>query len=327
MIPTGSGVQFNEYKDIERFRLSDGALGSSVVQLDRGALRLRNWQVALDDILIRHYSTNLSIHYEYTSPDDWLSLFIDHQGPASYWCGTEIPGNCIAIMAPGREHDLTTAAGYQDLHFMIPMEVVRKTDLVPERLIERARTPESAYLPLPAAAISHLSASSRAYFAGAPGQAIAGPGRELLLDALTSAIDDALHEHPQAGRSKVMRRYRLVRRSVEYVKDHGTGYLEVDTLAGEVHVSRYTLTRAFKDVLGVSPYQYLLRRRLSQARSALMSGRYSTIAQVANAHGFVSHSEFASHYRRLFLERPSETDSSRASQRGSQKRLLPKRGS
>ena len=82
----------------------------------------------------------------------------------------------------------------------------------------------------------------------------------------------------------------------------------MSTLGRELDVNPRRLERAFRDILGVSPYQYFLRVRLNAARSELRrSKRRWTVAEVAANHGFYHPSDFAHHYRRLFDENPGET--------------------
>jgi transcriptional regulator GlxA family with amidase domain len=64
-----------------------------------------------------------------------------------------------------------------------------------------------------------------------------------------------------------------------------------------------TLERAFKEHFGIGPKAYLIRRRLSGARDALVRDDGPTaIVDVANEWGFWHMGQFAKDYRALFGE-------------------------
>ncbi len=83
--------------------------------------------------------------------------------------------------------------------------------------------------------------------------------------------------------------------------------MTASTLAEQLQTNRWTLQRGFKDALGMSPYQFILRARLNRARQQLADRPGLNIATVALATGFPSASAFATHYRRFYGENPSET--------------------
>lgn len=73
-------------------------------------------------------------------------------------------------------------------------------------------------------------------------------------------------------------------------------------------VSWRTLDRAFKERFGVSPKQYIVATRLVSVRRVLLSAPSDTkITEVANDWGFWHLGRFASDYKRMFGELPSET--------------------
>jgi len=73
-------------------------------------------------------------------------------------------------------------------------------------------------------------------------------------------------------------------------------------------VSWRTLDRAFKERFGVSPKQYIVAARLVGVRRALLAAPADTkITEVANDWGFWHLGRFASDYKRMFGELPSDT--------------------
>ncbi|TWT14835.1 AraC family transcriptional regulator [Reyranella sp. CPCC 100927] len=72
----------------------------------------------------------------------------------------------------------------------------------------------------------------------------------------------------------------------------------LDELAGIAGISRFALCRAFRRAYGVSPYAYLLARRLAQAQRDLVAGMPA--AEAAIAAGFVDQSHLTRNLKRRF---------------------------
>ncbi|MEQ8250237.1 MAG: AraC family transcriptional regulator [Oceanibaculum nanhaiense] len=71
-----------------------------------------------------------------------------------------------------------------------------------------------------------------------------------------------------------------------------------------LRLSRYHFLRRFSTVLGVTPYQYLLNRRLRAAARALREDRMSVLDAALSA-GFGDLSEFTRRFRRTFGQTPA----------------------
>lgn len=104
------------------------------------------------------------------------------------------------------------------------------------------------------------------------------------------------------------RSHALVSRAQEYMREHVDGPLTIEDLCRELRVSRRTLQYGFREVLRLNPVGYLRALRLNGARRALRSGgQDATVQDVAARWGFWHLSHFASDYRRMFGELPSDT--------------------
>ena len=80
-------------------------------------------------------------------------------------------------------------------------------------------------------------------------------------------------------------------------------------LATAAGVSERTLRYAFNEYYGVGPVRYLQLKQLHQVRRALRAGEpeQTTISNILAQHEIWEFSRFASRYRRIFNELPSET--------------------
>jgi AraC family ethanolamine operon transcriptional activator len=76
-------------------------------------------------------------------------------------------------------------------------------------------------------------------------------------------------------------------------------------LVSALDVSRRTLQYAFQEALGINPASYLRVERLNRVRRAL--GNAQSVTEAATRFGFWHFGHFATEYRTLFGELPSET--------------------
>jgi AraC family transcriptional regulator len=98
---------------------------------------------------------------------------------------------------------------------------------------------------------------------------------------------------------------RRLKRALDLLDARFAEDLSLDALAAEVAMSKFHFVRLFKASTGLSPYQYLLKRRMEQARRLLQGGDLP-IAQVALAVGFADQSAFASHFKKHFGHTPRQ---------------------
>ena len=80
-------------------------------------------------------------------------------------------------------------------------------------------------------------------------------------------------------------------------------------LSNATGVTARALQILFKQEFGMSPKQYMLRKRLLEVRRQLMKTRPGPrlVTDIANACGFWHMGQFAADYRKMFGELPSET--------------------
>lgn len=100
---------------------------------------------------------------------------------------------------------------------------------------------------------------------------------------------------------------RLVDRAREHILAHPDQPVTIPELCSAIGASRRALQYAFEDVTQLSPVQYLRTMRLNRVRLELRNHPQSQIADIASRWGFWHLSRFAADYKRLFGERPSQT--------------------
>lgn len=78
--------------------------------------------------------------------------------------------------------------------------------------------------------------------------------------------------------------------------------ITLDFLSKELCVSKFHLSRLFKKYTGFSPYEYLIKQRLNQAKNLLKSTEYS-VGEISRFVGF----ESTSHFIRIFSQHEKTT--------------------
>lgn len=77
----------------------------------------------------------------------------------------------------------------------------------------------------------------------------------------------------------------LTARIKQYIDLHYDEGLTLQSLGDALHVNMYYLSHVFKDNTGYAPMQYIMRRRIGEAQSLLISTKYS-ITQIAGMVGY-----------------------------------------
>lgn len=96
---------------------------------------------------------------------------------------------------------------------------------------------------------------------------------------------------------------------IDYISGHLCEPLTVDVLAAQACLSASAFSRAFRDLTGQPPYQYVKTKRMERARLLLDDGRLG-VADVAHAVGYTNVSHFIREYRARFGITPGKARTS-----------------
>jgi AraC family transcriptional regulator len=75
--------------------------------------------------------------------------------------------------------------------------------------------------------------------------------------------------------------------------------LRLETMAAIAHLSPYHFARQFKTTTGLSPYQYVIGRRIERAKYLLQKSTELSLAEIALRAGFSDQSHFSFHFKRI----------------------------
>jgi len=91
---------------------------------------------------------------------------------------------------------------------------------------------------------------------------------------------------------------------IGYINGHIGEELTLETLAERFFVSKFFLSKQFKQYAGLSIYQYIMKKRLTLAREALLRG--SSVTEAFLASGFNDYSNFLKAFKREYGSLPKQ---------------------
>jgi AraC-like DNA-binding protein len=95
-----------------------------------------------------------------------------------------------------------------------------------------------------------------------------------------------------------------LRRARDHIDRHYQDPLDLDQLATLAGISKFHFQRTFKATYGISPAEYLSRRRLERAQDLLRATNL-TVTEVCHTVGFSSLGSFSARFRALVGESPT----------------------
>lgn len=90
-----------------------------------------------------------------------------------------------------------------------------------------------------------------------------------------------------------------------YIDEHFKENITLDVLAELTHVSKYYLVHTFTQEYGISPINYLISRRIDEAKLLLKSDDYA-LAYISHVLGFSSPSYFSQTFKKITGMSPNE---------------------
>ncbi len=233
---------------------------------------------------------------------------------AAVYCGKSMPPDMLLTLGPRDTLDLRAPRALDIVGMAWPADALSAFTQDLEGIDIEEELRGRRLLPVAPAALARLRRLLREVFALVDGDAarLADPQvarglRCTLLETVVAAVRDAAGEPAETFTASV--RHATVRRARDYALSRPDEPLSVAELCAALRVSRRTLQTCFKDMLGMSPHQYLRALRLNGMRRDLRSlaGGRAAVHEIAARWGFWHMSSCAADYRRLFGELPSTT--------------------
>jgi methylphosphotriester-DNA--protein-cysteine methyltransferase len=274
------------------------------------------WQCPLDSIVLQFGAEGGSkILHGLSRPDALTFILQDRQiSDHLIFDGLIIQSEDFAVLPPGSDFTFATTGPHRWISVTMPVGLfeahaasIGRDDLArigkekwvispPKQLLDNFTASAAS-----AAALirdSGMTAQER------PAKALAAG----LLTALCAAIA-ASHKEVSLPIKKSRSTSDAMTKALEYVRGQKWGGTTVEDLALAADVTSRTLLRMFRQQLGIGPASYLKMRQLNIVRRALRRkfGSSGKITNVMSEHGVTEFGRFASEYKALFGERPSDT--------------------
>jgi len=231
-----------------------------------------------------------------------------------YYCGRPIGGDSVMAMHDGNELDLRAPEGFDIVAVSVPVGMLARHghDVEHEQIGSALRA--TPVIDGPHRGVGRL----RSFLLEVLDTLTRNPAllqhaavQTCLQYALVSRMMQVAAWPTGQGRAvpSPTARHAIVARAQEYMREHVEQPLTVEDLCRVLGVSRRTLQYSFQEVLQINPVGYLRAMRLNGARRMLRCAdpERATVQDIAARWGFWHLSHFASDYRRMFGERPSET--------------------
>ena len=138
-----------------------------------------------------------------------------------------------------------------------------------------------------------------------------GNALQSVLTDLTEQIVYELAIFIRKGKLKPTRHHAVnptVAAAIEYIDKHLYSEFSLDMLCGELFVSKSYLHQLFIRYLQVSPWRYIISKRLMAAQLAIRAGERPT--EIYSQYGFSEYSAFYRAYHKQFGYAPSEENES-----------------
>ena len=311
-------VRHERFEDIDQSNefLPERVLESA--QLQPSPVVSEYQQIAYPDLVVTKMREASPRADGYRVPDGSMGLALPVGGSEPViWCGFEVPHD--VLVAQPAAHDLFTvmpSSGFGVFQIVVDDVLVEEWGLLPRALAAEADVDERLLVPLTERGAAELREWLDSWF-DTPERSDAltrdpmssAEFREGLLQRLAVLLRGAEAASRPSVVGRPLERYSLVRQALDLIERSLAGLSSTQDLADELEASPRRLQYAFADVLGTSPHQYLLIRKLHAVRRELR-GRCrpaTTVSRAASRYGFRDLGRFSERYRRFFGELPSET--------------------
>jgi AraC-like DNA-binding protein len=272
------------------------------------------WQCPLDSIVLQFGAEGGSKVLHGLSRPDALSFILQDRQISDHliFDGQVLQSEDFVVLPPGSDFTFASTGSHRWMSITMPVGLfeahaatIGSSDLARIGKEKWVISPPKQLLERFTASAASAAALVRNTRIPAP------PGTDLvsgLLNALSAAIAGS-HKEASLPTRRSRSTSDAMTKALEYVRGQQWGGTTVEDLASAADVTSRTLLRMFRQQLGIGPANYLKMRQLNIVRRALRGklGSSSKITNIMSEHGVTEFGRFASEYKALFGERPSDT--------------------
>lgn len=123
---------------------------------------------------------------------------------------------------------------------------------------------------------------------------------ELLLFIRECSETDLAEQQP------LMSKEYNVRNILSYIEQHYMEELSLELVADNVHLSKFYMVKIFKELTGMTVFEYINKRRISQAKLLFQFDNKRTVTEVCYQVGFKQLTHFSRNFKRLVGMTPEQ---------------------
>ena len=266
-------------------------------------------------IMASHYAAGVREHIDAFEARYVLTISLAGGGHVTQAGHTAplIPGRRAALTSPSMAAEIELRSGYSGLDVVVPAQVMenalaaltrapRTTPLRFEPAVDIGSGPGAAIVRL----LEFILAEAERDGVPRVHPVVASGMADTLVNALLLGVPHT-HSELLSRASAEEREPQCIRVAEEYIAANAHRHISVADLAAVAGVSVRTLFAATRAHRGQSPLTFLRTQRLELARTRLLSGASTTVAEIARSCGFEHLGRFNLGYRKRFGETPART--------------------
>jgi AraC-like DNA-binding protein len=317
LIPAEPAVTVTEISDPTAAGADIEVLDVNAMQLQSTPLRALRVIVRLENAVVLLNSTNQRVRSRVRTLKGLLAY--GTYGPATDGTinGLPLRPDVMMVAAPETEALIVTNAGYESLTLLVPPADIR-AHLAARQRSEDFRVPKGVEtLKVNAAKLRGLFDWGKRLVDMAvrqpevfnDGKVDRAAAHVELVENLLATLGGAT-DFETARDDRTRQAYsRIVKLVEDFALSNPGDRLFVSDLCRAAAVSERTLENAFKEVMGLTPMNYLVRLRLHRVRQSLLAGTQgtTTVSTEAMKWGFWHFGDFSRAYKECFGELPSDT--------------------
>lgn len=294
------------FDDLDTLSETISGWGLELLQLGRGSFdgHIRQWHAG--DLLVTRGAFRRKLMQRGISPPEALTIGV----PACRdfdvrWRGESVASNHILVVPADGELDAVSSETFDVYTVSIPEPAWSNIDAATGGLMKTLVDRQGE-----ACRCSLDSMETLRRWLRRSEMAALGQGVQTVVTIPVLAAEAIRNSHsPRRDFQRGTGRRRALQAAVRFIDDQLGRSIRIGDICRATGVSERTLQYAFQAEYGLTPIQFVCVKRLTYARRELLRARPSigAVARIARDSGYGHGGQFASDYRGLFGERPSET--------------------
>jgi AraC family ethanolamine operon transcriptional activator len=291
-----------------------GEWNFEVSQLTRGPFDSSGTLLAFEGVSLLDITINQTVLQRGYGPPNMVALFIPRPGTIPPFASGQLveAGQCATLM--GGEIEAVTHGGYAELDLAFDLNACRSQlealngDSMGVKFGTTIAAPGQTWIAEMTGRIEWLLTGVKDHGASLSNPQLRMSLSDHLLTAMTR-FDPAPADIDSTTRAATANRRVAVRIAREYIHERLSNPLPLSELCRHAKLKVRTLETGFREVTGLTPIAYIRSLRLNAVRRALhdASLQQHSISAIALDNGFWHLSQFATDYRKLFGETPTNT--------------------